>query len=156
MEVEVLDAGPGNSHIRTGAAATTFLKLQPQHDLGTGTKAPPAPPPAVDINFTTMAPQPSPAYSISLGWTQIAECPSRDCTQDSNLTHVGILASTTAAPPGGGLWQMTPGVARAFATVVRTSLESPQSTAVCVASLSLSRARVYVLRGCSWPMIPQP
>lgn len=156
MEVEVLpdhaaatdeeSAGNRGDPRAGGAPATTFLKLElASQDSEDGTIAElrettdratsVLPPPAPDINFTAIeSPPASGAFNISLGWTQLAECPSRDCTFASNLTHVGILASALV-PPGGGLWQMTAGVTRAFITVVRTSLETPADAASLTAAL---------------------
>ena len=79
---------------------------------------------STDINFTahqtTLV-----GTSMSVGWTQIAETPSRDSPLHSNLTQVGILSSELLNPATtGGAWRLAPGQTKVFLTVVRTSLET--------------------------------
>ena len=135
MEVEVLASGASTS-ASGQSEPVAFLQLtpratdtpRPQRGVASddihAAPAPPSPPP-VDINFTAVPNPPVPDVVVNLGWTQIAETPSRDGSLQSNLTQVGILASNTSGPGGsGGMWPMTPGQTRAFVTVIRTSLET--------------------------------
>ena len=113
MEVAVLSSTNGSA--RPDASSTTYLKVARSSYAAVN---------STDINFTAHHTTVSGAR-MSVGWTQIAETPSRDSPLHSNLTQVGVLSSDVENPStSGGLWAFMPGHVKAFLTIVRTSLET--------------------------------
>jgi hypothetical protein len=111
MEVQLLPTG-----ISQVASVSAFLKLVHAGNAAYNSSA---------INFTAVeAPLPS-TTQAAMGWTQIPETPSRDSPLHSNLTRLGVLA--TSLSDAGSMWAMAPGQTRVFVTVVRTSVETPSS-----------------------------